>query len=123
MLTQMDPNSREYAIEKIRWVTAHEYAMQYGMSIVGAFVAVVVSSINPEQVYFQIDIKQFEEARATKPVEERWLFDMESIEGLEMLFRGRLNVSYPEGALFHMFPSYIDCDKMLKMAIEASQQN
>ena len=66
MLCELDVNSREYQIEKIRWVTANEYTMQYGMTMVEAFVRTVVSYINPEEIFFQIDLDGFKALRDAK---------------------------------------------------------
>jgi len=121
MLCELDVNSREYQIEKIRWVTANEYTMQYGMTMVEAFVRTVVSYINPEEIFFQIDLDGFKALRDAKPVEDRWLFDAENIEGLEVIFRGRLGLDYPESVLDHMFPSYATCDVLFQRIYNVRQ--
>ena len=126
MLAEINPASREYAIEKIRWVTANEYAMQYGMSVVEAFTKTVASYLDPQEVSVGFDFDKFKELREAHPFEDRWIFDCETIEGLEMIFRKNLKLEYPKCVLTHMFPTYSYCDILFTRATQhatARQKN
>ena len=104
------------AIEKVKFTTANEYAKQYGMSLVEAFVR-CVASYAPSDLILDFDFDGFNSQRNTMIEEDRWMFDHDTIDALDSLFKNRMRIEYPESALTHMFPGDDACRMILNRAM------
>jgi len=115
-VTSMDRTSRDFAIEKVKWTTANEYAQRFGMNLVEAFVA-TVASFTPSDTIISYDLNTFNEERAKQPEEDRWMFDWETILALDSIFKEKMFMEYPDAVLTHMFPDTSSCEMILKRAM------
>lgn len=116
MITTLLSMPHESAIAKVKWVTANEYAQIYGMSLIEAFIRTAISYA-PDDVCVEFDIQGFINERAKQEEQNKWIFDFETIQGLDTLMKNTLHLCYPEEVLTHMFPSDENC-QMILMRIE-----
>lgn len=113
----MSPDSREYNLEKIKWVAAEEYVNEYGMTIPEAF-TVLAQTLIPKEYDFEFDFSEYREYRNSSPAEDRWLVDKETVEGMMDYFEDSLNIKVPQSMLTHIFPTDADCQQIYEKVVQ-----
>lgn len=113
VISALDPNSKEYNMEKIRWVCANDYVRAFGMSIPEAFMQLGMTYCPKDQAdTIRFSFEHYDEIRNAMPEDERWLFDVNTIDGVIRVLYDATDWLPPDTVLTHLFPLDDYCEQI-----------